>query len=57
MERLTLYTHATDLGYLHTQLTEHYGPITQTGPLGWLAGSLAAPTLRLHGRQRTQPGY
>lgn len=57
MERLTLYTHATDLDYLHTQLAEHYGPITQTGPLDWLAGSLAAPTLRLHGRQRTQPGY
>ena len=57
MERLTLYSHATDLEYLRTQLAAHYGPLTQAGPLDWLAGSPAAPTLRVHGRQRTQPDY
>jgi hypothetical protein len=57
MERLTLYTHATDLDYLGAQLAEHYGPVAQTGPLEWLAGPPAAPTLRVHGRQRTQPDY
>lgn len=57
MERLTLYSHATDLEYLRTQLAAHYGPLTQAGPLDWLAGPPAAPTLRVHGRQRTQPDY
>ena len=57
MERLTLYTHATDLGYLTEQLATHYGPVSHPGPLEWLAGSPAAPTLRLHGRQRTRPDY
>jgi hypothetical protein len=57
MERLTLYTHATDLTHLTTQLAEHSGPLSQTGPLDWLAGSAEAPTLSLHGRQRTQPDY
>ncbi|MET4108296.1 DUF4272 domain-containing protein [Hymenobacter sp. UYP22] len=57
MERLTLYTHATDLTYLTTQLAEHGGPLRQTGPLDWQAGSAEAPALRLHGRQRTQPDY
>jgi hypothetical protein len=57
MERLTLYTHATDLNYLSAQLAAQYGPLTQAGPLEWLAGPPTAPTLRLHGRQRTQPDY
>ena len=58
MERLTFYTHATDLTYLTTQLASHSsGPLSQTGPLEWLAGPPEAPTLRLHGRQRTQPDY
>ena len=57
MERLTLYTHLIDLDHLRTQLAAHYGPLTQTGPLDWLAGPPEAPTLRLHGRQRTRPDY
>jgi hypothetical protein len=57
MERLTLYTHATDLAHLTTQLAEHSGPLSQTGPLDWLASPAEAPTLSLHGRQRTQPDY
>ncbi|MFD1874871.1 DUF4272 domain-containing protein [Hymenobacter bucti] len=57
MERLTLYTHATDLDYFSAQLAEPYGPVAQTGPLEWLAGPPASPTLRVHGRKRTQPDY
>jgi hypothetical protein len=57
MERLTLYTHATDLDYLAAQLATHYGPVSQPEPLVWLAGPPATPTLRLSGRQRTQPDY
>ena len=57
MERLTLYTHATDLDYLGAQLAEHYGPVAQPSPLEWLAAPPAAPTLHVQGRQRTQPDY
>jgi len=57
MERLTFYTHATDLDYLTEQLAAHYGPVSQSEPLEWLAGPPAAPTLHLHGRQRTRPDY
>ena len=59
MESLTLYTHATDLGYLLAQLA-HFGPVSQpegAAPLQWLVGPPAAPVLRLSGRQRTRPDY
>ena len=57
MERLTLYTHATDLNYLAEQLAARYGPVRRPEPLAWLAGPPASPTLRLSGHQRTQPDY
>ena len=59
MERLTLYTHATDLDYLLAQLA-HFGPVShpdEAEPLHWLVGPATAPVLRSSGRQRSQPDY
>ena len=59
MERLTFYTHAIDLGYLHQQLAQ-LGPVSQPDAaqlLTLLVGPADAPVLRLGGRQRTQPDY